>query len=185
MKPSRQAASREVPSPAPHFAAIDFETADTGADSACAVGVVVVKEGRVAERFYRLIRPPRRNFLFTYIHGITWGQVCREPSFSELWPDIQKALGGAEFLAAHNARFDRKVLESCCLASGIAPPQRRFVCTVELARKTWSIFPTQLPSVCGRLGIPLNHHEALSDAEACARIVLAALKDGWKPAVGG
>jgi DNA polymerase-3 subunit epsilon len=167
----------------PCFAAIDFETADTGSDSACAVGIVRVQNGRIRERFHCLIRPPRPNFVFTYLHNITWGQVSSQPDFGKLWPRIQAAIGDAEFLAAHNARFDRKVLESCCRLGGIPVPSGPFVCTVELARRMWSIFPTQLPMVCDRLGITLNHHEALSDAEACARIVLTALKDGWKPPV--
>ncbi|MCX5796815.1 MAG: 3'-5' exonuclease [Elusimicrobia bacterium] len=173
--------TRKVPAEAPDFAAIDFETADYGSDSACAVGVVRVKDGRIAKRFHRLIRPPRDRFIFTYIHGITWPQVCLEPSFAELWIEIAAAIGDAQFLAAHNARFDRKVLETCCRSAGIAPPPWPYVCTVQLARKTWSIYPTQLPTVCGRLGIDLDHHQALSDAEACARIVLAALKEGWRP----
>ena len=164
------------------FAAIDFETADHGADSACAVGVVRVEDGRIAERFHRLIRPPRDRFIFTYIHGITWPQVCMEPGFAQLWTEIAAAIGDAQFLAAHNARFDRKVLETCCRTAGLTAPQRPYVCTVELARKIWSIYPTQLPAVCGRLGIDLDHHQALSDAEACARIVLAAFKEGWRPA---
>ena len=42
------------------FVAIDFETADPGADSACAIGVVRVRDGRIAERIARLIRPPRQ-----------------------------------------------------------------------------------------------------------------------------
>ncbi|MBI5240925.1 MAG: 3'-5' exonuclease [Elusimicrobia bacterium] len=169
------------PAAHPSFAAIDFETADHASDSACAVGVVRVEDGRIAQRFHRLIRPPRDRFVFTYIHGITWPQVCLEPSFGELWMDIRAAIGDAQFLAAHNARFDRKVLETCCRAAGLPPPQQPFVCTVELARKTWAIYPTQLPAVCGRLGIDLDHHQALSDAEACARIVLAALREGWQP----
>jgi DNA polymerase III epsilon subunit-like protein len=46
-------------------------------------------------------------------------------------------------------------------------------------RREWSIYPTKLSDVCQQLGIALNHHEALSDAMACAQIVLAANK---KPA---
>ncbi|MDD5629506.1 MAG: 3'-5' exonuclease [Elusimicrobia bacterium] len=176
-----KAAARRSPAAPPDFAAIDFETADYGSDSACAVGVVRVEDGRISRRFHRLIRPPRQRFVFTYIHGITWAQVCLEPSFAELWEEITDAIGGALFLAAHNARFDRKVLETCCRSAGIGAPRWPYVCTVELARKTWSIYPTQLPAVCGRLGIDLDHHQALSDAEACARIVLAALKAGWRP----
>ncbi len=167
----------------PTFTAIDFETADTGSDSACAIGVVRVQNGRIQERFYGLIRPPRSNFTFTYLHNISWDQVIGEPSFGELWPRIQAAIADSEFLAAHNARFDRKVMESCCSLYGAAMPPQPFVCTVELARRIWSIFPTQLPMVCSRLGIALDHHEALSDAEACANIVRAALKEGWKAPV--
>ena len=51
---------------------------------------------------------------------------------------------------------------------------------MKLARDTWRIYPTKLPDVCRRLAIALNHHEALSDAEACARIVIAAQKQGVK-----
>jgi DNA polymerase-3 subunit epsilon len=43
-----------------------------------------------------------------------------------------------------------------------------------LARKKWKLYPTKLPDVCRYLDIPLNHHEALSDAMACAKIVIAA-----------
>jgi len=53
------------------FVAIDFETADHGADSACAVGLVRVRDGRIAEQVTQLIRPPRQQFAFTWVHGIT------------------------------------------------------------------------------------------------------------------
>lgn len=52
------------------------------------------------------------------------------------------------------------------------------LCTVRLARRVWSIRPTKLPDVFRRLGLELDHHGALSDAEACARIVLAAYEEG-------
>jgi len=54
-----------------------------------------------------------------------------------------------------------------------------FVCTVEVARSVWSVFPTKLPDVCRLLSIPLRHHDASSDAKACARIVLVAQRAGW------
>ncbi|MCD8186653.1 MAG: DNA polymerase III subunit epsilon, partial [Rikenellaceae bacterium] len=40
-----------------NFAAIDFETANKYRGCVCSVGVVVVREGRIAEKLYRLIRP--------------------------------------------------------------------------------------------------------------------------------
>lgn len=157
------------------FAAIDFETADHGRDSACAVGVIVVEGRRIIERYYQLIRPPRREFMFTCIHGLTWDTVRDSPTFGEMWPDVDALIEPAEFLVAHNAPFDRSVLHSCCSAAGFRPPEHEFVCTVKLARATWRLPSARLPVVCQHLGIPLNHHDALSDAEACALIAIRAL----------
>jgi DNA polymerase-3 subunit epsilon len=155
------------------FVAIDFETADYPADSACAVGLVRVEARRVVARVRRLIRPPRPSFAFTDIHGLRWEDVRLAPSFRDVWRDVRPLLDGAAFLAAHNASFDSRVLRSCCEASRLQPPDVGFLCTVALARRTWGIYPTKLPDVCRWLGIPLRHHDALSDAEACARIVMA------------
>ncbi len=156
------------------FVAIDFETADYGRDSACSVGLVKVAGDLIIDRAHFLIRPPRRTFVFTYLHGISWKHVANEPTFGELWPHLAGKLEGAEFIAAHNAPFDRSVLTACCQAAGFSPPTTPFQCTVRLARRTWHLRPTNLPSVCAFLGIPLNHHDATSDAEACARIIIEA-----------
>ena len=159
------------------FVAIDFETADYYRDSACAVALVRVEDGAITARATHFIRPPRSTFLFTHIHGIRWTDVRGAPTFGDLWPSLQPLLHGAEFLAAHNASFDRSVLKACCAAHGIEPPAAAFECTVKIARKTWNLFPTKLNNVCDHLRIPLRHHDAGSDAEACARIVVAAEAD--------
>jgi DNA polymerase-3 subunit epsilon len=161
----------------PSFVAIDFETADFGRDSACAVGMVRVENNRIVRSESRLIRPPRREFVFTYIHGITWEDVAGAAPFVEVWEELREIARGVDFLAAHNAPFDRSVLQACCLAARMDPPPLPFECTVRRARKTWGIRPTTLPNVCRALDIDLTrHHDALSDAEACARIMIAALE---------
>jgi DNA polymerase-3 subunit epsilon len=159
---------------ASYFVALDFETADQGRDSACSLGLIHVRGAEIVKRVHWYIRPPRRYFEFTYIHGITWQRVAKEPTFTELWPQIAKELQGVDFVAAHNASFDRGVLQACCTAAGVVVPETPFECTMRLARKVWNVRPTRLPDVCRSLGVPLCHHDALSDAEACARIVLAA-----------
>ena len=171
-----------VPEPEPAadapFVAIDFETADYGADSACALALVRVEGVRIVARDLFMIRPPRSRFAFTHIHGITWAHVRGERPFAELWPEIEARIAGAAFLAAHNAPFDRGVLAACCAAAGHAPPALDFLCTVRLARRAWSLARANLPAVCAHLGIALNHHDPASDAEACARIVIAARSEG-------
>jgi DNA polymerase III subunit epsilon len=161
------------------FAAIDFETADYGRDSACAVAIVVVDGERIAKTLTHLIRPPRREFVFSYIHGISWADVREEPTFRELWPDILPHLKDVDFLAAHNASFDRSVLHACCEASRVDPVAHGFVCTVKLARAIWNLRPTTLPDVCRHLKIPLTHHDAASDALACSKIIMAARRKGF------
>lgn len=163
------------------FAAIDFETANPRPDSACAVGVVIVSGSQIVERLYHLIRPARGQFIFTGVHGLSWEDVRAAPTFAEVWPRIQERMGAVRFLAAHNAAFDRAVLSGCCAAYALPAVPLPFVCTVKVARQVWNIRPTRLPDVCARLGIALRHHHAESDAEACARIVIAAAAAGWSP----
>jgi DNA polymerase-3 subunit epsilon len=156
------------------FVAIDFETADNYPDSACSVGLVRVENGRVSRRVRQLIRPPRDQVWFTHIHGLTLEDVREKPTFGRAWPALREVFEGAVFLAAHNAGFDKRVLEACCESAGIDPPALPWVCTVRQARRTLGIRPANLDNVARVMGIKLNHHEALSDAEACARIVMAA-----------
>ena len=155
--------------------ALDFETADYGRDSACALGLALIEDGAITERHSILIRPPRRSFTFTYIHGITWDDVKDKPTFAEHWGDLAAWFARAEFCVAHNAPFDRGVLRSCCEHAGITPPVQPFLCTVRLARKLWHLKPAALPNVCDHFGIPLNHHDAASDTLACASIMVHAL----------
>lgn len=156
------------------FLAIDFETANKQADSACAVGLVWVEHNQIVQQDYYLIRPPKNNFSFTYIHGIRWEDVVNKADFGTLWSSIKDDLRDVEFIAAHNASFDKGVLYACCDTYSVTRPKQEFICTVRLAREIWGIYPTKLPNICEYLGIELNHHQALSDAEACACIIIAA-----------
>lgn len=155
------------------FVAIDFETANRYPNSACAIGLVRVENRRIVAKREHLIRPPFRTFEFTSIHGITWEQVADAMTFGQLWPSIQAFVAGAQFLAAHNAPFDRGVLRACCAWYDVQPPDVPFACSCRLARRTWSLPRYNLATVASHLGIGLRHHDALSDAEACARIILA------------
>jgi DNA polymerase-3 subunit epsilon len=156
------------------FLAIDFETANYASDSACAIGLVRVEGGQIVMQEHHLIKPPQKAFVFTHIHGITWADVERAPSFDELWPAMGKFFDGVQTVIAHNVGFDKKVLAACCERYQIKLPAYSYQCTVQLARKRLGIFPTNLPAVCNRLNITLKHHDAMSDALACAQIALAA-----------
>lgn len=158
--------------------AMDFETATTNANSACAIGMAMIQDGKLVDQQSFLIRPPSRHFEFTYIHGITWNHVKSSPTFSDLIPHINGFIDQADYLAAHNAGFDRKVLYTCYGAAGHEPPRPPFICTVKLSRRTWKMRQNSLDVVCDRLNIPLKHHDHTSDALACAKIILASMDEG-------
>lgn len=154
------------------YTAIDFETADNGKDSACAVGLVKIQDSRITDSFYRLIRPPRSYIKYAYFHGITWDMLKNQPTFAEQWQDIAAFLQGTDAFIAHNAQFDRGVLYGTAEACGISLPAVPFYCTLKGSRKFLSLEKNSLDSVCGALNIELQHHQALSDAMACAKIFL-------------
>lgn len=166
-----------------HFTAIDFETANYDANSACSVGMVKVEEGEIVDEFISLIRPPSREFRFTHIHGLTWEDVQEAPNFKDIWPAMKVFIGSSPFLVAHNAPFDRKVLLSSLEANGIGDTPPEFRCTVQVARHKLKIKPAKLSNVCDVLGIELDHHEALSDARASAQVMIHAYRQSADNAV--
>ena len=158
--------------------AIDFETANRSRNSAIALGLATIdaEKGEVIETRSWLIRPPRLVFNpdFIEIHGIRPEDVASQPTFRDLWPEIEPLLDDA-WLVAHNASFDRSVLEGTAAHYGIVLPQMHWLCTLKISRERWPDLPRhRLDTVCAHLGIPLNHHEAASDAEACGKVWLAA-----------
>jgi DNA polymerase-3 subunit epsilon len=158
-----------------NFTAIDFETATGYRHSACAVGIVTVENGEITEQYSTLIRPPENHYwgMNIGVHGIRPADTANTPDFAELYPEIHKRLAGRT-LVAHNATFDRGVLQKTMDHYGLgygALQVAGWECTLQIYR-TKGFHPCRLSDCCDRLGIELNHHEALSDALACAKLYL-------------
>lgn len=157
-----------------NFVAIDFETANYTPTSACAVGLAIVRKAKIVDTYYTLIKPEPFWFLsgFTELHGISAKDVKKAKTFEELWPELRELIHG-EPLLAHNAPFDRTVLKSCLNLYGLRLKQPEFYCSLRIAREAFPKAKTnKLPAVCRRLKIPLNHHQAKSDAVACAKAAI-------------
>jgi len=156
------------------WVAIDFETATREATSACALGIAVVRDGRVDERHSWLIQPPFNEYEYrnTLIHGLGPGDTEFAPDFRELWFEVQPLLALGPLLA-HNASFDVRVLRASIASHELPALAYPYVCTVNLARKAFPQLPRHtLNVVCDHCGIALVHHDAASDAEACANVAL-------------
>lgn len=161
-----------------NFTAIDFETANADRGSACAVGLIIVEDGKVVGRLSQLIRPEPLHFdpFNVAIHGINADDVADEPTFAELWPALWTHVRGP--LVAHNASFDMSVLRRSLDQSGTAYPETDYFCTRVISRLAWPRKPTYaLDHVARALGISFSHHDAEDDARACALVAIAACSE--------
>ena len=160
------------------FTAIDFETANSSSASACAVGLVRVRDGEVVAQTGWLIRPPAGHDRFfdvnIGIHGIRPEDVQYAKTWSEQLDELT-AFAGVDVLVAHNAGFDMGVLRRACEASGDACPPYRYLCSLQLARRAYQLPSYRLPLAAAAAGFTgFAHHEATADALACAHIVMDA-----------
>ena len=162
------------------FAAIDFETANGQRSSVCSVGIVLVENGEITDSIYSLIRP-RPNFYTrwtTAIHGLSSADTLDADDFPVVWEGIAPQLEGMP-LVAHNSPFDEGCLKAVHSLYGMSYPDYTFYCTCRLSRRQYpSLVNHQLHTVSAHCGYNLaNHHHALADAEACAKIALKLMEE--------
>ncbi len=120
------------------FVAIDFETANSRADSACQLAAVRVERGEIVDHRKWMIKPKRNYFAprNISIHGIRPEHVTGAPNMEQLWPEFQQFIDG-HVLVAHNAAFDIGVLVASLASHDIACPFLEFSCTRAIARRAW------------------------------------------------
>lgn len=159
-----------------NFTAIDFETATNQLYSACAVGIVTVRNSVIVEEYYTLIQPPNNEYSYHNIrvHGIQPQHTHRQFTFDQVYPEIKSRLQG-ELLVAHNEQFDRNVLARTMDYYGLNYQElelaERWECTCRIYRAK-GYKPASLSYCSAQNNIDLQHHEALSDARACAKLYL-------------
>lgn len=161
------------------FTTIDFETANQMPQSACSVGLAKFDEdGRVLDKFYSLIKPPRGYDYFysrnIEIHGIRPRDVADAPDWAYIWPEIEYFIGD-DFLVAHNARFDMGVMTSLLKHFDIEIPDISYLDSLQISRKVWPHLRSHaLTSLSAQFGLDYNAHNALDDAINCGKVFVKA-----------
>lgn len=153
------------------FTAIDFETAQGYRNSICQVGLVRVENGIINKELNFLVQPPNNYYWerFTAIHGISAQDTVESPTFDMVWQHIEPFITNQNVVAHNGFGFDFPVLNKTLEHYGLATPEYNKICT-------YQIYKSNLADLCQRHNIPLNHHDALSDAKACAELYLRKLK---------
>ena len=149
-----------------NFTAIDFETACHDRASICQVGLIRVEDGDIVKEMDILVQPPENYYhpIFPMIHGIEPHMTANESPFWEVWDWIEPFIRD-QTVVAHNMSFDESCLRAAMRDTLIDPIEFDAQCT-------YRIFGKALNVLCEENGIPLDHHNALSDARACAELYL-------------
>jgi DNA polymerase-3 subunit epsilon len=149
------------------FTALDFETATSENNSICQIGLVVVNNGIITKKYESLVQPPENEYTYHNIkvHKIEPFMTQNISDFSEIWPEIEIYIN-KQHLVCHNAKFDLSKLEGTLSYYNLPIPTYTYNCTLEL-------LGDNLRNCCEEYEIELNnHHDALADAEACAKLYL-------------
>ena len=152
------------------FTAIDFETAQPDGAAICQIGMVRVENGIISNTLNILVQPPENYYapFFTEIHGISAEMTNNSPLFNEVWMQLEPFIKNQN-VVAHNLSFDYNCLKRALSLYKIEMPEFKQHCT-------YRIYGKGLSKLCFEHNIELNHHDALSDAKACAELFLKHLK---------
>ena len=150
-----------------NFTAIDFETAQGYRWSICQVGLIRVENGIITKEINILIQPPNNYYWqqFTNIHGITARITRFAPTFNTVWNQLQPYIENQNVVAHNGFGFDFNVLSKTLEYYKLPTPNFNKFCT-------YKIYKSNLANLCKEYGISLNHHDALSDAKACAELYI-------------
>ena len=169
------------------FVSIDVETANADMASICQIGVARFVDGALTEEWKSYVDPcDYFDGVNVSIHGITEATVRGSPIFSKLEADLVRLLNGSVVVC--HTHFDRTALHQASVRNRVAPPSCIWLDSARVARRAWAECATSgygLSSVCKIIGYEFKHHDALEDAKAAGRIVIAAVQrtgldiQGW------
>jgi DNA polymerase-3 subunit epsilon len=149
--------------------------------SICAAGLAVFEDGRLTEAPYWLVRPPKPHGWFLpkfteECHGLTHLDVLNVSEFPAVAPELLARLTRADIVIAHNASFDIGHLRATLNYFGLACPEFKYLCTLQLSRRVWPDLPNHRLDTLAHIGHEFNHHHAQSDAETAGRVLVAMMK---------
>ncbi|GIU48134.1 DNA polymerase III subunit epsilon [Shewanella sairae] len=168
--------------PADTVIVLDFETtglSPTQGDRAIEIGAVMLKDGKVIDRFQQLMNPGFRvsSFIENYT-GISNEMLLDAQSCETVMSEFADFIGDYN-LVAHNASFDQRFLDAE-LRQINRHYSGQFACSMLIARRLYQDAPNhKLGSLIEYKNIQHDgvFHRALADSEMTADLWLAMLED--------
>lgn len=169
------------------FVVIDLETANADMSSICQVGIACFKDSKIIQEWKSYIDPEDYfDGMNISIHGIDESTVKNSPILPEIAKKIHELLENQ--ISVSHTHFDRVSLTQAFDKYDIIPPKCTWLDSARVARRTWEQFAWKgygLHNLCSHIGYEFQHHDALEDAKAAGKVLLAAIEEtglsvnGW------
>ena len=167
------------------FTYFDVEYANPKNRSICQMGLMC-EDYFTGEPFYPeqdIYINPEDNFDIhcVRVHGITKDRVANEPSFPEIWKDIEKYFTNSVVVGHNVASSDLDALVKNLRRYNIDIPELYCVCTFELAKEyvpSYLVKDYSLATLCEYFDIDIDsEHNAFDDACADADLLRALVEE--------
>lgn len=165
------------------FVVFDLETTglnrspSTGnMDRIIELGALKLVNGEITESFSTFVDPKRKiSEEIVKLTGIEQSMIDGAPEYEAVMPDFFKFIDGC-YLVGHNVcDFDFKFVDYYLNVCGYVP-ERKLIDTLTLAQERLRLSNYKLNTIADYFGIKFNHHRALDDAEATAKIFIELAK---------
>lgn len=165
------------------FVVLDLETTGLNSsplsgnmDRIIEIGAFKIEDGRICESFSTFVNPQvKLSDEIIRLTGITEDMVAGAPTYEEVMPDFYKFCSGS-ILVGHNIEgFDFKFVEYYCARLGYIL-DRKMIDTIPLAQELLFLSNYKLNTVADKFNIVFNHHRAIDDALATAKIFIELIK---------
>ena len=159
------------------FIAVDVETANADMASICSIGAATFENGELSSEWCSLVDPDDYfDPVNISIHGIDDSMVAGSPTYRDVAGTIQDLF--RDSVVVTHTHFDRVSMHQAAQRWTIDPPQCNWLDSAMVARRAWAECARSgygLANVCKRIGYEFEHHNALEDAKAAGRVLLAAM----------
>lgn len=153
---------------------IDFETTRDTSNDLHIIELAAVRlspELLPDKHFSSLVRPPcRMHPVDINVTGLTDNTLAKAEELNGVIHRFFSFVDDAVVIA-HNAVYDRKVVEVSCKRLGIQPPDWNYVDTLRLAKKNLQCKKYSLDALLEHIGTPSSSgHRALADCRSTSQL---------------
>lgn len=165
------------------FVVFDLETTGLNSspvagtmDKIIEIGAFKIENGEIKESFSTFINPQKKlSEEIISLTGITEEMIKDAPTYEEVMPDFYKFCAGCVLVGHNAANFDFKFIDYYCTALGYIP-ERKIIDTIPLSQELLFLSNYKLNTIADKFNISFNHHRAIDDALATAKIFIELIR---------